>query len=65
MRARPQIREILIERKMMRWCRIARYPWIAPRVPPACARKNYWRLCGRYPEIMQRLGLSELSVFES
>ena len=27
------------------------------------ARKNYQRLCARYPSIMQRLGLNEFSVY--
>jgi hypothetical protein len=64
MRARPQIREILIEKKMLRWCRIARMPDIDPRCRPWRARKNYWKLCAKYPEIMRRLGLKPASVYE-
>jgi hypothetical protein len=30
---------------------------------PGVARKNYQRLCAKYPEIMQRLGLDEFSAF--
>jgi len=63
MHARPQSREILIAQRMTRWLRIAKYPHIASKCPPARARKNYWRLCARYPELMQRLGLNEFSVY--
>jgi hypothetical protein len=61
---RPHIREKLIERKLLRWNRIAQWYPLDPRCPPARARKNYWRLCARYPEIMRRLGLTELSVYQ-
>jgi len=64
MNARPQIRERLLELKIRRWCSIARCPLIAPKCPPSQARKNYWRLCSRYPHIMRRLQLSEVSVYE-
>ena len=63
MHARPQFREILIAQRMTRWLRIAKYPHIASKCPPARARKNYWRLCARYPELKQRLGLNEFSVY--
>jgi hypothetical protein len=64
MNARPQIRHILIAKKMMRWCRIAKYPSVYPACPPARARKNFWRLCQKYPEIMAMLKLTELSVYK-
>jgi hypothetical protein len=64
MNARPQIREILIEQKMLRWCRIAKWYPIDRRCPPARARRNYWRLCARYPATMKRLRLSEASVYQ-
>ena len=63
MHARPQFREILIAQRMTRWLKIAKYPYLASKCPPARARKNYWRLCARYPELMQRLGLNEFSVY--
>jgi hypothetical protein len=63
MHARLHIREKLIELKLRRWCSIARYPqYYSTRSAPQ-ARKNFWRLCARYPEIMRRLGLTELSVY--
>ena len=64
MHARPQIRDILIAKKMRRWSMIARCPLIDPSCPPSRARKNFWRLCSRYPEILAKLKLSELSVYE-
>jgi hypothetical protein len=63
MHARPQIKEILIARKMQRWCAIARWPLINTRCPPARARKNYWRLLSKYPEVGKRLGLSVVTVY--
>jgi len=64
MNARPQIREKLIEQKLRRWSRIAKWHPFDRSCPPAQARKNYWRLCAKYPQIMQRLGLSEISVYQ-
>jgi len=63
MNGRREIREKLIETKMLRWCHAAQWYPLDRRHPPARARKNYWRLCARYPEIMRRLGLSETSVY--
>jgi hypothetical protein len=51
-------------RKLLRWSQIAKWYPLDRRCPPARARKNYWRLCARYPEIMRRLGLTELSVYQ-
>ncbi len=64
MNARPEIKEKLIEQKMLRWCRIAKWYPIDRRCPPTKARRNYWRLCKSHSHIMRRLGLSELSVYE-
>jgi hypothetical protein len=64
MRARPELVEIIIEKKILRWCRIARWPETDPCCTATRARKNYWKLCAKYPHIMERLGLSELSVYE-
>jgi hypothetical protein len=64
MHARPEIKRVLIAKKLRRWMMIARYPHVYPRFNPAQARKNFWRLLRRYPEIASRLGLTELSVYE-
>ncbi len=63
MHARPQVKEILIGKKMQRWLMIAKYPKVYPQWPTWRARKNYQRLCARYPHIMTKLGLTEFSVF--
>jgi hypothetical protein len=63
MNARPQVREILISKKLRRWLLIAQYPFVDKACSPARARKNYQRLCARYPLIMKRLGLHEFSAF--
>lgn len=64
MHARPEIRTILIAKKLKRWTLIAKYPAVYPGYSPARARRNYWRLCAKYPEIMAMLNLNELSVYE-
>jgi hypothetical protein len=62
MRARPEVRDGLIAFKIKRWKTIALNPSAFGGYPVSQARKNYWRLCARYPEIMKKLGLSESSV---
>jgi hypothetical protein len=63
MHARPEVREILISKKMRRWCLVALHPSIDRSCPTWRARKNYSRLCAKYPEIMKRLRLTEFSAF--
>jgi hypothetical protein len=63
MNARPEIKEKLIAQKMNHWALVAQYPWVDRTCPPPRARKNFWRLCQRHPEIMKRLGLNLLSVY--
>jgi hypothetical protein len=63
MHARPQDKEILLAHKLQKWARIARYEYVEPNYPRAKARKNYWRLYHRYPEIAARIGLHEWSVY--
>jgi hypothetical protein len=64
MHARPEIRQRLIEIKMAKWCRQARYTYLGPGCPPARARKNFWRLIKAHPETAQRLGYTATSVYE-
>jgi hypothetical protein len=64
MRAREDIRYVLIAKKMRRWALLAKYPLINPRFPAAKARKNFWRLLDRYPQIAAELGLTRASVFD-
>jgi hypothetical protein len=63
MNARPQVREILIAKKMKHWWVVAKCRLVDPTCPTRRARKNYARLCTRYPEIMKRLNLNEFSAF--
>jgi len=63
MHARPEIREILIARKLRRWLLIARNPAVYPACAPARARRNFWRLVVKYPQIAATLGLSATSVY--
>jgi exonuclease III len=65
MNGRPQIRECMIRTKMQRWCLIARHGFVDRSCPPSRARRNYWRLVAKYPQIAAELGLSEVSVYPS
>jgi hypothetical protein len=64
MRARPEVRDGLIAFKIGRWKTIALNPSAFGGYSVTQARKNYWRLCSQYPEIMNRLGLSATSVVQ-
>jgi len=48
---------------MQRWVMIAKYRFVDPSCPAWRARKNYARLCAKYPTIMQKLGYHEFSAF--
>ena len=56
MRARPEVKEILISHKLRRWASIGRCPAAYPNCSPARARRTYARLAARYPELARRLG---------
>ncbi len=64
MNARPQIRERLLELKIRKWHNIATRPLFAGKYSPTRARRNFWRLAAKYPDVVRRLGLSELSVYD-
>jgi hypothetical protein len=64
MNARPEIRRRLLEIKMGRWCRLAKYQYVAPIYSRAQARKNFWRLIKAHPETAQRLGFTATSVYD-
>jgi hypothetical protein len=63
MHARPQVKEILISKKMQRWCLIAQHSFVDKSCPTWRARKNYQRLFYRYREIAEKIGLHEWSAF--
>jgi hypothetical protein len=63
MRARPEVREILISHKLQRWSLIAQHPHAYPNCSPSRARRNFLKLLARYPEIAQRLHLDLSSAY--
>jgi predicted transposase YbfD/YdcC len=63
MNCREQIREHLLAEKMKFWLMIARTPSIKPNIPKWRARRNYWFLCRKYPDLSRRIGCDETSVF--
>jgi hypothetical protein len=63
MHARPQIRDILVAKKLRRWLLIAHHPFVDPTCPPSRARRNYQRLFAKHSELANRLGLSITSVY--
>jgi hypothetical protein len=64
MNARKPIRDAIIKKKFWDWKDIAKQPSrYSTSCPPSRARKNFWRLCARYPEIAGKLGLNEGSVY--
>ena len=65
MNARKEIRDHLLAQRMTQWLQIARCPLVNLRCPTWRARKNFWALQKRYPELARRLGFTETSVFES
>jgi hypothetical protein len=63
MHARPEIREILISRKMRRWSMIAQHPFVDLTCQPSQARRNLLRLLARYPDTARRLNLTVASAY--
>jgi len=63
MNARPEIREALLAERMRHWLMIARHPFLGKGCPKWRARKNFWALVKRYPDLAKRLGLMAASVF--
>jgi len=65
MNARQEIRDHLIAVRMRRWLDIARCPLINTKMPTWKARKNFWSLCRKHPEIATRLGYTEALIIPS
>jgi hypothetical protein len=63
MNARKPIRDAIIRKKFWHWKAVALNRSVYGSCPPSQARKNFWRLCARYPEIAAKLGLDEASVY--
>jgi hypothetical protein len=63
MHARPQIRDILIAKKLRRWLLIAQHPFVDRSCTPQRARRNYQRLFAKHPQIAAKLGMTIASVY--
>jgi hypothetical protein len=63
MHARPEVREVLIAKKLKRWAMIGQHPFVDPTCSPARARRNFASLLARYPATARRLGLTLLSAY--
>ena len=63
MRARPEVRDILISHKLRYWSLRAQYPTAFPNCSPLRARRNFLRLLARHPETGRRLGMTVLSGY--
>jgi hypothetical protein len=64
MSARKEIRYHLIAERMHYWLKVARSPLANMKCPAWRARRNFWHLCRKYPDLSRRLGLDELSVLQ-
>src|SRR5438132_2467155 len=65
MNARKEIRDHLIAVRMKVWLDIARCPIMNTKVPTWKARKNFWSLCRKHPEIATRVGYTEALIIPS
>lgn len=61
MNARPEIRRILLEKRMRKWLTIARH---YPNRNPVQARRNFIRLVERHPALARELGFSAATAYE-
>jgi hypothetical protein len=64
MNARKEIRYHLIAECMHYWLKVALAPGTNPKCPTWRARRNFWHLCRKYPDLSRCLGLDELSVLQ-
>src|SRR5438132_9958314 len=65
MNAPEPIRHHLIAARMKVWLDIAPCPIMNTKVPTWKARKNFWSLCRKHPEIAARLGYTEALIIPS
>lgn len=63
MRARPEVKRILISERLRKWAMVGRRPSAYPNISATRARRNYARLCARYPDIARSLGLDATSAY--
>jgi len=65
MNCRPEIRDYLLAARMRRWLEIIRCPLLDTTVPRWKARRNYWALVRRYPQLAARIGYTAALAVES
>jgi hypothetical protein len=65
MRARPEIRERLLAKKLQKWALIGSHPTAFPSCSASRARKNYSRLLAKYPDLGRKLNLGIASAYPS
>lgn len=63
MHARPEVKRILVAKRMKRWYSIAHCPLLDLKCKPARARRNCLRLMAKYPEIAEALKLTVVSLY--
>ena len=63
MRARPEIRQVLISQKLKHWSLVAKFPFVDPTCSPSRARRNFTRLLQKHPAVGKKLGLTIASVY--
>jgi hypothetical protein len=63
MNARMEIRDALLVQKMKHWLLIAKHPFVGRGCPVWRARKNFWALVKRYPDLAKSRGFGAHSVF--
>ena len=63
MNGRPAVREAIIRKKILHWKTVVFNPSFYRDIPPSQARKNFWRLIARYPQVAARLHVDEASVY--
>lgn len=63
MHARPEVKRILVAKKMKRWYSIAHCPLLDIKCKPARARRNCLRLMAKHPLIAQALGITVVSLY--
>ena len=63
MNARPEVKMILVAKKMRRWWTIARHPLYDVRVAPSRARRNCLKLMLKYPAVAAKMGITLVSLY--
>jgi len=64
MNARKAVRDAIIRKKMLFWKTAAQTPHFSKSTClPSRARKNFWRLIDRYPEIAAGFGFDAGSAY--